>query len=260
MMPIIHCVFAKNDLRNFSYIIHAETGFFIIDPYEATQIKELVGSFEDKLIAIINTHEHHDHIRGNDELVKTYKLPVWAHENAAGKIPGVSRFLKKDERIDLGAECELVVMDTPGHTHAHLCLLMTHKKKPHSVFTGDTLFAAGVGNCHNGGDPEVLFETISQQFMTLPDDVIIYPGHEYMRNNLGFTLSREPGNQEAQNWLDLHMQLDQDNEFRLTRIKNEKEFNTFFRLKEKNIIDGLPQEVSESKQVFLSLRELRNNW
>ena len=87
-------------------------------------------------------------------------------------------------------------------TLAHLCLLLEGPGGPKGIFSGDTLFNAGVGNCHNGGDPEVLFETVSKQLKDLPGDVLLYPGHEYLENNLGFTLDREPSNGDAKTLLD----------------------------------------------------------
>lgn len=232
----------------------------ILDPYDSDQICSSVDQIKKPVLAIINTHEHHDHIRGNDELSKKYNAPIWAHENATGKIPNIARTLKKGERIELGSSYELEVLDTPGHTHAHLCLLMLESNRAVAVFTGDTLFNAGVGNCHNGGDPEVLFETIRDHFMTLPDDVIVYPGHDYIRSNLGFTLDREPSNQDAQDWRTRHLLIDHDHEFWLTKMGEEKLFNTFLRLDSQEIIDNLPGKPQDQKNVFLTLRQLRNKW
>src|SRR5438045_1852049 len=56
---------------------------------------------------------------------------------------------------------------------------------------------AGAGNCHNGGDPGLLYETFVNQLAKLPEGTRVYPGHEYMARNLAFTLHREPGNAEA---------------------------------------------------------------
>ena len=62
------------------------------------------------------------------------------------------------------------------------------------MFSGDTLFNAGAGNCHNGGHPAELFETFEKQLNALGDNTLIYPGHDYLLNNLAFTLDREPDN------------------------------------------------------------------
>ena len=66
-----------------------------------------------------------------------------------------------------------------------------------ALFSGDTLFNAGAGNCHNGGNPEELYATFVDQLAKLPDDTRVYPGHDYIENNLRFTLAREPDNAAA---------------------------------------------------------------
>ena len=90
---------------------------------------------------------------------------------------------------------ELLALDTPGHTMSHICLLS--KTDTPALFSGDTLFAAGAGNCSGGGDPEELFNTFVRQLAELPGRTRVYPGHDYIANNLGFTVDREPDNEHA---------------------------------------------------------------
>src|SRR3546814_19507626 len=92
--------------------------------------------------------------------------------------------------VKVGRTVELESLDTPGHTMSHVCLL-SHGDQP-ALFCGDTLFNAGAGNCHNGGHPSELYETFAGQLANLPDDPLIYPGHDYIGNKLRFTLDREP--------------------------------------------------------------------
>lgn len=246
-------LYTESSLRNFTYLIKGVEGWYCIDPFHPEQV---LSNIDGPLVAVINTHEHHDHTCGNQGLVEKTGCQVWAHQNAKGKISGVDRYLSKDEVIDLGNNSSFLVMDTPGHTHAHLCLLLKEEGKPVAVFTGDTLFNAGVGNCHNGGDPEVLYETISEQFQNLDGDIAVYPGHEYLGNNLKFTLDREPGNLAATSLLEEYAK---DN-FLVTNMEKEREINTFLRLDSKEVIDNLSGDTSNDKQVFLRLRELRNKW
>ncbi len=246
-------LYTQSQLRNFTYLIKAEAGWYCIDPFDAEQVTSRIDG---KLIAVINTHEHWDHTKGNEVLRDQTGCEVWAHSAAVGKIQGVDRFLSKDETIDLGESKSFLVMDTPGHTHAHLCLLYSEEGSPKAVFTGDTLFNAGVGNCHNGGDPEVLYETISKQFQNLDGQIKVYPGHEYLGNNLKFTLDREPTNQSAK---DLYKDYEKDN-FLVTNMNLERQINTFLRLDQDEIKNKLEGDTSSEKQVFLRLRELRNKW
>ena len=90
-----------------------------------------------------------------------------AHAGAAARIGGVDRGLKKGDIIKVGRTVELECLDTPGHTMTHVCLL-SHTEQP-ALFCGDTLFNAGAGNCHQGGNPEVLYDTFATQLSRLPD-------------------------------------------------------------------------------------------
>lgn len=259
-------IYTKSHLRNFTYLIHDSKEAYCIDPFNAEQVKSHLKDLGLKLKVIINTHEHFDHYCGNEGLQIWSECEVWAHQNAKGKIPGVTRFLKKDEVINLNEKSYLHVLDTPGHTMAHLCFLMVKDEKPYAVFTGDTLFNAGVGNCHNGGDPEVLYETISHQFQVLPGDVRVYPGHDYIENNLRFTLDREPQNSKAGQLLDTVVnEYSSDKNFFVSSIAVEKEVNTFMRLDNQDIRSKLTDEQKlggemSDKHVFLSLRQLRDRW
>ena len=260
-MVKIQQIFTGNHLRNFNYLLQGGGGdIFAIDPYNAMQLSPLIESWGGNLGIIINTHEHADHTMGNTGLVEAFGAKVYAHTNARGKIARVDRFLKKGDRIALDRDHTLHIMDTPGHTHAHLCLLLMVGERPHAVFTGDTLFNAGVGNCHNGGDPVVLYKTIKEQFMTLPDNVLVYPGHEYLGNNLGFTLRYWPSNKKAQQMQDDYRSVDPDKVFFVTNMGEEKEINTFLRLNEGVMIDNLEGNPVGEKQVFLTLRSLRDRW
>lgn len=255
----IHQIYTFSYLRNFTYLLETNDGdFYCVDPWEAEEIIKRVP--QGKLKAVINTHEHGDHTRGNEDLVKMSGCEIWAHENAQGKIPGLTRPLSKGEVINFADNWSIEVLDTPGHTFAHLCLLIKEGVRPHAVITGDTLFNAGVGNCYNGGDAAILYETVSSQFKDLPDDVLLYPGHEYLENNLKFTLDREPENTQASELLSKVEKINMDEDFFATDIGVEKEVNAFLRLEEKSIRERLPNSPTSDKEVFISLRELRDKW
>jgi len=121
------------------------------------------------------------------------------------------------------------------------------------------------GNCHNGGHPEELFHTFAAQLEKLPDATRIYPGHDYLENNLRFTLDREPNNHVARALLATATAQDPA-DARITTIKDERRINTFFRLQNPEVIarlrDDFPDlgDAPDAKTVFLKLRELRNSW
>jgi len=133
------------------------------------------------------------------------------------------------------------------------------------LFSGDTLFNAGAGNCHNGGHPDELYETFERQLFSLADDTLIYPGHDYLVNNLQFTLDREPDNESARQMLSDYGGQDPDNAL-ITMLGQERKINTFLRLDSPSVIATLQRDFPEigdapdARTVFLKLRELRNRW
>jgi len=257
----IHQNYTYNDLRNFSYILELANGdAIVLDPWDAEATAKAVADLGLSLKTIINTHEHWDHTRGNEALVEQTGCEVWAHENGKGKIPGMTRSLKAGEVIDLEPEVTMTVLDTPGHTFAHLCFLITQGGNPEAVFTGDTLFNAGVGNCHNGGSPEALYETIAAQFHTLDDGVTVYPGHDYLENNLKFTLHLEASNVVAADWLKQVEGNDPGKNPITTTIGDERSINTFFRLGSAEIKRSREMPDAEDSATFLALRQRRNSW
>ena len=187
-----------------------------------------------------------------------------AHGNAGKAIAGMERGLAAGDLVQVGKTVELLALDTPGHTMSHVCLL-SQTDAP-ALFCGDTLFNAGAGNCHNGGHPNELYETFASQLDGLPDSTRIYPGHDYITNNLAFTLDREPDNQAAADLLaDLKSSHDPAAAM-VTTLGQEKAFNTFFRLTSPAVIARLREAFPElderpsPREVFLRLRELRNSW
>ena len=254
----VHQIYTHSYLKNFSYILEFNGNkAFCVDPWSDDQILKFLSEKNLELVSVINTHEHGDHTRGNEGLKKVTNCQIWAHENAKGKIQGVERVLSAGEVISVEKGWEINVLDTPGHTFAHLCLLLKGPQGPTALFSGDTLFNAGVGNCYNGGDPEVLYETVSKQLYGLPDDVLLYPGHEYLENNLRFTLDREPSNRDAHDLLSKPLE---SKDFKACSMGLERKINTFFRLENKEFREGLTGEFSSDNQVFLSLRQLRDKW
>ena len=253
-----------NAYRNYNYLIACEeTGEALaVDPLAYDMCIAEAKKRDWKITTIVNTHEHFDHIGGNQKLINKTNAKLFAHAGAKNKIPGIDVGLVEGDIIKVGKTVELKVLDTPGHTMSHICLLSLTEIP--SLFSGDTLFNAGAGNCHNGGHPKHLYETFTSYLFTLDNKTLIYPGHDYLENNLGFTLSIEPTNEAALKMKEKIKKLKNDN--LVIDIENEREINTFFRLQEKNVILGLKKQFENlpdapsDLEVFLALRTLRNSW
>jgi hydroxyacylglutathione hydrolase len=262
---IVERIYANNPLRNFHYLIACEeTGEALaVDPLEWQMCLEVATRRGWRIAQIVNTHEHRDHTGGNAGLVGATGATVMAHAGAASGIGGVSRGLHAGDVIKVGRSVELECLDTPGHTRTHVCLL-AHADRP-ALFSGDTLFNAGVGNCRAGGDPELLFATCDALLARLGDNTLLHPGHDYLLNNLGFTLSLEAGNAAAGARRARGGAHDPRNAEPLT-LGEEKAINVFFRLQQPALIAGLRAKVPSlaaapaRREVFLALRELRNSW
>ncbi len=262
---IVERIWTANAYRNFNYLVACpETGEALaIDPLDHAKCLAAAKDRGWQITQILNTHEHFDHTGGNAAVVAATGAKIIAHHKAGSRIEGVDRGVKAGDVIRVGKTVELECMDTPGHTMCHICL-KSHTDEP-ALFSGDTLFNAGAGNCHNGGDPVELYTTFVEQLAKLPENTRIYPGHDYIENNLKFTLANEPDNEDAQTLLPKVAGHDPAQSV-VTTLAQEKRINTFLRLTSPSVIAQLRErfpdlpEQPDPKTVFVKLRELRNTW
>ncbi len=263
---IVDQIWTGNDYRNFNYVIACdETGEALaIDPLDH---KKCLSRARDKgweITQVLNTHEHFDHTGGNAAVIKATGAKLLAHQNAGPRIEGMDRGLAAGDVVRVGKTVELLALDTPGHTMSHVCLLS--KTETPALFCGDTLFNAGAGIFYNETATTEIYTTFVTQLAELPDHTQIYAGHDYITNNLAFTLDREPDNAAAEKLLaELRESHDPDHAM-VTTLALEKEINTFFRLTSPSVIarirEAFPElgEAPTPREVFLKLRELRNSW
>lgn len=265
---LVEQIAVNNSLRNYMYLVACPDTLeaVAIDPLDHECILSRAKELGWSIRGVINTHEHFDHTGGNEPVIIATGATLYAHQNATDKIDNVDVGLKAGDIVRVGSSVELVALDTPGHTFCHTCLYYQGSGDyPPALFSGDTLFNAGVGNCHNGGDPEAMYQTFVEQLFVLPDVTRIYPGHDYIVNNLQFTLDREPGNVAAQSLLVAMEQWTSSAHF-VSNIAMERLVNSFFRLQSEEIIALLREQFSDlghspsEQAVFLKLRELRNTW
>ncbi|PJZ26191.1 hydroxyacylglutathione hydrolase [Leptospira hartskeerlii] len=265
-------IYTDSPLRNFTYIVREPNSqkTLSIDPYDPGQISQVLEKKTWGLDYILNTHEHNDHTCGNDGLVSKYGAKVLAHPAGLGKIPHATYALKEGEKIleSPDGNSYLQVIYTPGHTFAHVCLLQIENGSIYAVFTGDTIFNSGVGNCTRGGDPKTLYETVLKEFQNLPGNVRLYPGHDYLKNNLKFSLAIDPSNEAAAKALSKAESLKEDQEFWTTNFSEERTFNPFFLVfdPKENLVSGIRNKtqnqslVSDPQTLFIALRSLRDKW
>lgn len=261
----IEQIWIGNPGRNYNYLVACpETREAIaIDPLDSDAVIIKAKKRGWRIVKIINTHEHGDHTGGNAALVEAFGADVLAHASNLNVIPEANKGLRDGDKVLLGKTVCLKVLDTPGHTMGHICLLSAYGRP--KLFSGDTLFNAGVGNCHFGGHPEKLFDTFANVLAIMPPETYVYPGHDYIVRNLGFTLEQEPGNLRALEILKEVEFQDPANPL-ISTLGLEGQINTFFRLGETEIIQKLFKKFSDlsdspsPKEIFLALRKLRDKW
>lgn len=262
---IVEQIWTGNAFRNFNYLIACgETGEALaVDPLDHEKCLARARALGWDITQVLNTHEHPDHTGGNTALIAATGASLLAHANARDSIPGMDRGLQAGDVIRIGKTVELEALDTPGHTLCHICVV-AHADTS-ALFCGDTLFNAGAGNCHHGGHPAQLYQTFAEQLERLPENTLIYPGHDYLANNLAFTLDREPGNAEAAALLQ-RVQDQDPNHALVSDMALERQINTFMRLTSPAVIARLRESfpdlpaAPDPRTVFLKLRELRNHW
>ena len=253
--------YMNNALANFNYLLGCEESrqAILIDPFDANLMLQTADEHHLDIKMIINTHEHFDHVQGNAAVVAATGAQVWAHETA--NVPEQTHKVRAGDLIELGS-IRLKALHTPGHTSAHVCLLALDET-PRMLFSGDTLFNASAGNCKNGGSVDDLYRTFAEQIQQLDDDTLLYPGHDYMKNNLGFALSREPNNQMAAYWAD-QVQAMKAEEMPIMTLGQERQYNPFLRLQEpairQHLLEQFPDMEVGDKAVFTALRALRDKW
>ena len=134
---------------------------------------------------ILNTHWHPDHTGGNAGIKAATGAPIIAPAEAE-KVSAVDRVIAEGDRVTVG-ELEAEVWHIPAHTAGHIAFYFEQAKM---IFTGDTLFAMGCGRLFEG-DAEQMFANM-QRFAALPDDVLVYCGHEYSLANARFAAQVDP--------------------------------------------------------------------
>jgi hydroxyacylglutathione hydrolase len=167
------------------YLVHCQEtkDAIIIDPgfdspSEAEQVFNYAKEKKLNIKFIVNTHGHSDHVGGNKILKKKFNVPVCIHAYDANNISNSTRetppanILLNDGDVLRFGDATLKVMHTPGHTAGSICLLGEK-----IVFTGDTLFAGGIGRTDFAGGSDRDMEESLKKLLRLPDNLVVYPGH-----------------------------------------------------------------------------------
>lgn len=175
---------------NFGYLVHdTATGRTAsIDAPEAAAILAALKRTGWKLTDILITHHHTDHVEGIPAVKRETGAQVTGPRAEAGKILGLDVLVAGGDSLALG-ETEFIVIETPGHTLGHIGY---YEAAGRHLFAADALFSLGVGRMFEG-QPGPMWEGLLQ-LRDLPDDTLLYCGHEYTLSNAAFALSVDPRN------------------------------------------------------------------
>lgn len=189
--------FVFNPLQENTYVLFDETKeCVIIDPgcYEREEQYDLADFIETnqlKVVKLLNTHGHVDHVLGNAFVKETYKTKLYIHEQDAATLKAVKVYaphygffqyqeaepdiyLKEGDPVTFGNQ-SLDILFVPGHAPGHIAFYHAASK---TLIGGDVLFYNSIGRTDlPGGNYDILINSIQQKFFTLPDEVTVYPGH-----------------------------------------------------------------------------------
>ena len=165
---------------NYIWVIQSGSDISVIDPGDASPVKELINTNNLNLVDILLTHHHFDHVGGTLELKEQIDGKVYG---PVGNIEGIDIHVTENDTIKT-LDCEFSVLETPGHTLDHIAYV---ERQKNLVFCGDTLFSAGCGRVFEGTFEQM--HNSVQKLNQLVPETMIYCAHEYTESNLKFVLS-----------------------------------------------------------------------
>jgi hydroxyacylglutathione hydrolase len=229
---------------NYTYLCsYDQKNLFVVDPGNSRAVLKALEKHNLNLTHILATHGHFDHTAGIKDLKKKTNFNVIA-ANKAG-ILHISNM-------------KILVIATPGHTRDSVCYYVQPSENHSGIlFTGDTLFIGGCGRpieC----DALTMWNSL-QKIAALPDDTLVYPGHDYTEENYEFALTIEPNNklvkkslQAVKEWQNLGKPTVP------SKISQERSTNVFLRAEEPEIKAALDMPNATAAEVFSELRRRKN--
>ncbi|GAB1605613.1 hydroxyacylglutathione hydrolase, mitochondrial-like isoform X1 [Argonauta hians] len=231
---------------NYAYIIIETRNrtTVVVDPGDAHAVQAALKKADVIPSAVLTTHRHWDHSGGNAHMKRMYP-DIKVYGGACDRVPGATNTVTDGDLIQYGP-LRFKVMSTPGHTVGHLTYLLEGNQfgAPDSLFSGDHLFLSGCGRMFECSADVMLKSLDSLHY--LPDDTLVWPGHEYAVQNLKFAIHLNPDNEitrQKLNWA-----FKQRKKMLPTcpsSLREEKLYNPFLRLSDKVILQSLNIEWSE---------------
>jgi len=242
---------------NYIWIAHNQSAAVIVDPGDASPVRQYLRQHKLHPVAIFCTHHHHDHTGGNMTLVQEFSIPVYGP--AIENIPFRTHGLTEGETLVIPElAIEFTIMEVPGHTAGHI-VFYGH----HALFCGDTLFSCGCGRIFER-NAQQMYASL-QKLASLPDETKIYCAHEYTLANIEFAKTVDPDNLTL---LELEKACRQKQASNIATLPSsiaiEKAVNPFLRCDQRSVIACASQhagrQLKDPISVFSVLRNWKNNF
>lgn len=249
MEPVI-TIPALGDNYIYLYCYH-QGNAFVVDPGSATPVLKVLEKYGLNLTHVLITHRHFDHTAGIEDLRRKTGCEIARSERTG--------------MLEI-ANVNVRVITTPGHTQDSVCYyVQPFQDKSGILFTGDTLFIGGCGRpieC----DASTMWHSL-QKIAALPDDTLVYPGHDYTEENYEFALTIEPDNPAVK------LRLDDVKQARRqgfgfppcgvspavsSTILQEKTTNVFLRAHTAQIKAAVNMPNATDEEIFTELRNRKN--
>jgi hydroxyacylglutathione hydrolase len=232
----------------------------VVDCAEADKVLAEIKRRGLRLIAVLPTHWHFDHVGGNEDLVRAMPgLRVYGARGENGRIPAQTHPVDDGDTVEVGA-LKGRVIGIPAHTAGHIAYYFPQLN---AVFTGDTLFVAGCGRVFEG-KARTMVESLSK-LAALPESTQVYCGHEYTEKNLKFALTLEPNNEALKHKYDWARKVRAAGKYTIpSTIGDEKQFNPFMRTDSAELRASLkkldPTLSDDRVAIFAKARELKDRF
>ncbi|PWN26248.1 Metallo-hydrolase/oxidoreductase [Jaminaea rosea] len=247
---------------NYAYVVvdtPSGDGVFV-DPYTLSKVQDAANGNVENVVGCITTHHHHDHSGGNDDFAKAYaKAPIWA----GSQTPTMNTLVKDGSDFKIGQSIAVKCHATPCHTQDSIAFFLedTRSNLPaneikRAVFTGDTLFVSGCGRFFEG-TPAEMHTALNKVLASLPDDTVVFCGHEYTKSNVAFSAGVLPERPAILQLLD---------EVRKTSVTtgkytigDEKKHNVFMLVGDAEVQQRVGTQGKGEIETMSVLRELKNS-
>lgn len=243
---------------NFIYLHpYGDGRAFIVDPGDAAAVLHALERHSLHLTAVLVTHPHWDHVAGVADLHAETRCEVIGTDRRL--IPASDRTVADGDALAF-AEMTVNVIATPGHTRASVSYYVPARDDKYRgvVYTGDTLFVGGCGRLLEC-DAATMWQSL-QRLAALPDETLVYCGHDYTLENYEFAVTIDPGNRRLRDRL---AEVQKAVEYgRLTvpsTIAQEKATNVFLQADQSQIQAALGMVGAPPEEVFAELRH-RKDW